>query len=106
MTSSAFTDYYSHVYDALIPGSFGTLAEQMLTAIIKNKKDFRGFYEAFRSQFMCVVSKACLIIFPQLPPLFPPGSPVARVLNFQLTSRTVTPTMILLRHTLTNFVLK
>ena len=52
---SAFTDNNYRAYDALIPGIFGTLAEQVLTATIKNKKDFLGFYEEFRSQFMGAV---------------------------------------------------
>ena len=47
MNGSTFTDDNASAYDALIPSIFGTLAEQVLTAIIKNKKDFQGFYKAF-----------------------------------------------------------
>ena len=43
MTTSAFTDYNARAYDAIIPVISGTLAEQALTATIKNEKYFRGF---------------------------------------------------------------
>ena len=35
MTDSAFIDNNSRVYDALIPGIFSTLKEQVLTSTIK-----------------------------------------------------------------------
>ena len=47
MNGSEFTDDNARAYDELIPGIFSNLAEQVLTSNIKNKKDFRGFYEAF-----------------------------------------------------------
>ena len=47
MNVSTFTYDNACAYNALIPGIFVTLAKQVLTATIKNKKDFRGFYEAF-----------------------------------------------------------
>ena len=62
MNGSALTDDNDRVYDALIPGIFGNLGEQVMTATIKNEKDFRGFYEAFRSQFMSEVSMTRLIM--------------------------------------------
>ena len=62
MNSSSFTDDNSHAYDALIPGIFVILAEPVLTATTKNEKDFRGFYEAFRAQFMGAVSMTCIIM--------------------------------------------
>ena len=40
MTGSAFMENNARVYDALTPGIFGTLAEQVLTATIKKKKYF------------------------------------------------------------------
>ena len=44
MIGSAVTDDNTRAYDAIIQGIFRNLAEQVLTATIKNKKDFRGFY--------------------------------------------------------------
>ena len=41
ITGSAFTDDNSRAHDALIPGIFGTLAEQVLTATINSKNDFQ-----------------------------------------------------------------
>ena len=57
MNGSAFTENNTRAYDALISGIFGTLAEQVLTATIKNKKYFRGFYEAFRHTLTNIVLK-------------------------------------------------
>ena len=47
MTGSACTDNNARAYDALIPGIFVPLAEQVLTATIKNEKYFLGSYYAF-----------------------------------------------------------
>ena len=62
INGSALKDDNSHAYDALIPGIFVILAEPVLTATTKNEKDFRGFYEAFRAQFMGAVSMTRLIM--------------------------------------------
>ena len=61
MNSSAFTDDNARAYDSLIPCIFRNLAEQVLTSIINNKKDFQGFYMAFRAQFVGEVSMTCLV---------------------------------------------
>ena len=55
MNVSAFTDNNDRAYDAIIPGIFGTLSKQVLTVIIKNEKDLRGFFEAFWDKFMGAV---------------------------------------------------
>ena len=62
MNESTFTLDNALAYDAHIPGIFGTLAEQVLTATIKNKKFFRGFYEVLQYRFMGEVSMNCLIM--------------------------------------------
>ena len=62
MYVSALMENNAHVYDSLIPGISVTLAEQVLTATIKNEKFFQVFYEVFQYQFMGAVSMTCLII--------------------------------------------
>ena len=42
MSGSAVTDDNTRAYDAIIQGILSTLAEQVLTATIKNEKDFQG----------------------------------------------------------------
>ena len=44
LNGSAFTNNNARAYDAIIPGIFGTLEEQVLTSTIKNEKYFGGFY--------------------------------------------------------------